>query len=154
MHLTDRLLAIALAEAGYAAMRIDPYGTCDSDGDPRGLDQIVASERATDRAIAFVKARAGVERVVLVGGLFGGTLACHFASRRRDVAGVVAWGALPSGRAFLREAVAFQRMRTANLRGVRPSSYDEGDEELRGFRLSKPTLEAIGKIDLMKLSQP
>ncbi len=74
-----RLLAEELVEEGFAAVRFDYYGTCDSDGlesDEALVDSWLSSIKSV---VAFVRA-AGEKRVVLVGLRMGATLAASVAS--------------------------------------------------------------------------
>jgi dienelactone hydrolase len=102
-------------------------------------------------AADFLRARSGKTELCVFGALIGGTLATVFAASRTDVSGLVLWGALPSGRALLRELIAFRAVTPANSRGARASDWEEGDQEAVGFLITRATADQIAALDLLKL---
>lgn len=152
LHASYRELALRLAAAGFPTLRVDYPGTCDSSGyarDPQLLDSWLASLHS---AADWLQRRSGLAQLSVFGALLGGTLAARFAADREQVTGLVLWGALPSGRAFLREAAAMRVMMTANAAGRRPAGFQEGDLECIGFLVPRAMAEQLATIDLLALS--
>jgi peptidoglycan/LPS O-acetylase OafA/YrhL/alpha-beta hydrolase superfamily lysophospholipase len=138
-----RHLAEDAERAGLIALRFDLDGTGDSAGDdldPARLDNWLDS---IDDACALVR-RAGAEQVVLVGVRLGALLAATAATRRDDIAGVVAIGAVPTGKALLREGSALQLA----LGLAPPTGAEPREREIVGFALTDETWNAITALDM------
>lgn len=146
-----RHLAEEAAQAGVIAVRVDLDGTGNSAGDgldPQRLECWLAS---IEDACELARSE-GAERLVLVGVRLGTALATLAAGLRHDVAGLVAIAPVPSGKALLREGRLLQM-----TLGLTPSPAGmlggTGDtQELVGFALTAATREALGAIDLCKLT--
>jgi alpha-beta hydrolase superfamily lysophospholipase len=138
-HRAHRRLAIELAAAGVPSLRFDYDGTGDSAGDDDDKGRLEAWLESIGRAVEELRARAFVDRVCLVGAGFGALLAAAFA-RRGGIDSLALFGPPASGRAWLRQARAFQL-----LRAPKGASAPIGGvcEELVGFRLTPETLEAL-----------
>lgn len=148
-HRVLRHFAQAAAAAGVPALRFDYDGTGDSAGDdrePRRLDAWVASIGA---AADTVRARTGVERVVLLGVRLGALLAALAAAQRDDVEGLVAIAPVLAGKTHVRELRALQMTTTAR---PAPSGVadDEGVQAALGFALTAETKAALGGVDLLR----
>lgn len=145
-----REFAETLARAGIAVIRVDYAGTGDSSGDDLDPDRVEAWMDSVDRAIDALRASPGITAIGLVGVRLGATLACVCASRRDDVACVVAWAPCRTGKIYVRELKMLAASERAETAGER-----SGDEiEAGGFTTSPATVAALSKIDLTKLSRP
>jgi pimeloyl-ACP methyl ester carboxylesterase len=138
-HYTYRLLAGALAEAGVLAIRFDYDGTGDSAGGDRDSGRVQAWLSSIAAAVTLAR-RCGAPSVSLVGMRMGALLAAVAAARDDGVEDVVLWDPTPSGRAFVREQSALQRLRS----DVIPLSGDE--VELPGFIYSAQTVADLGAL--------
>ncbi len=138
-HYTYRLLAEELAEAGMLAIRFDYDGTGDSAGSERDPGRVAAWLESIGEAIALAR-RCGVTNVSLVGMRMGALLAAVAAARQGGVDGLVLWDPLASGRSFLREQSALQRLRS----DLKP--LDDGRVELPGFVYSAETVAELGAL--------
>jgi alpha-beta hydrolase superfamily lysophospholipase len=86
--------ARALEARGVAALRFDHRGRGDSEGEDADadLDGMISDATA---AADFLRRRAGVAAVAMVGICSGGNVAIGAATLRKDVSRVVAWSTLP-----------------------------------------------------------
>lgn len=156
-QLADRVLvhfARRLATAGYAALRFDCRGYGDSDGE---LSNATLTTQLDDTrtAVAVLRARAGVDRIVLLGARFGGTLAALAASGDADMAGLALWSPVVYGRTYVRELL---RKRVAMLLAAQDggATRDEivaalerdGRVEFDGDALTLAMYQALSAIDL------
>lgn len=149
-HCSFRLLGDELAQRGYPTMRFDYPGTGDS------LDDAVARESghwnaflsSIDRAVDWLKRTTGVNRVVLCGLRAGATLAVLAAERRSDIAGLLLFEPVVSGRSYVRQMIL-----EADLQSGKTSSRGE-DLDIREFHFSAATLDKIAEVDLRKTRLP
>ncbi len=138
-HRAHRHLAIALANAGFPTLRFDYDGTGDSAGNDDDAGRVQAWLDSIGRAVEELKAYSAVDRVCVFGAGFGGLLASAFA-QRGGLDSVALFGPASSGRAWLRQARAFQLLKAP--KGAASTSADPV-EELVGFRVTPETLEAL-----------
>lgn len=143
-HRTLRHLAEDAASAGLFTVRFDLDGTGDSvgsDADPGRLGAWCASiQDACDLARG-----AGATQLVLVGVRLGATLAALSAAQRVDIAALITFDAVVSGKAWLRELRAFQA--AMNLQPA-PEPVADAGQETSGFLLSTETCAALKALDL------
>jgi dienelactone hydrolase len=153
-HRTLRHAAERLADAGFAVLRFDFFGTGDSMGDERSPDLVDAWLEDLDLAIAELKRASGAEQIALLGIRLGATLAMTQAARRGDVASLVLWNPYPDGESFVLESTRLHRMHTL----LEPDSFSGGPEsndgkEALGFLLTPSTIGDLGGIDLSSVSR-
>jgi len=142
-----RVLADDLAAAGYATLRFDYPGTGDSCDDATEKDgHWTAWQRSVDDAANWLRATTGAKRLVLVGLRLGTTLATLAAARREDVAALLLFEPVISGRNYVRQLALEVEM----LSGARPTKGE--DLYLREFRFAPATLDQIGDVDLRKVT--
>jgi alpha-beta hydrolase superfamily lysophospholipase len=142
-----RVLADDLAAAGYATLRFDYPGTGDSCDEAAEKDgHWTAWQRSVDQAANWLRATTGAERLVLVGLRLGTTLATLAAARRDDVAALLLFEPVVSGRNYVRQLTLEVEM----LSGMRPIKGE--DLYLREFRFTPATLDQIGEADLRKVA--
>ena len=142
-----RVLADDLAAAGYATLRFDYPGTGDSCDDATEKDgHWTAWQRSVDDAANWLRATTGAKRLVLVGLRLGTTLATLAAARREDVAALLLFEPVISGRNYVRQLALEVEM----LSGARPTKGEH--LYLREFRFAPATLDQIGDVDLRKVT--
>ena len=149
-HRSLQHLARSAAQSGFPTLRFDYHGTGDSAGsdlDPHRLDAWLASIHA---ACDTLRRRSGVGTIALVGVRIGATFAAVAAQRRYDVAGLVLWAPVASGRGFLRETGALARLTAHDdmLAGL-----PEGAASASGFVVAPETAEQLTALDLSQLER-
>jgi uncharacterized protein len=104
-HKAMRQLTMALARAGYHALRFDYFGTGDSAG---AGEEVTVEQWLEDIAVAAdeLKETSGVPRVSLVGLRLGATLAAHVATTRSDVDDLVLWDPVVAASRYVDELMA------------------------------------------------
>ena len=147
-HKSWRALAERIAALGFPVLRFDYGGAGDSLGTDRDPDRLEDWLESVRLAITELKARTGVDRIVLVGLRLGATLAARVASEMGGVAGIAMLAPVASGRAYARELSAFARM------VARPATGPVGVEpppglEVQGFLLSNDTQASLKSFELM-----
>lgn len=148
LHLAYRMLALRLCEAGYAVLRIDYPGTCDSEGWPRDRARVEAWLSCLDAGADRLLEWSGARELAAFGALLGGTMATLLSARRSDVKGLVLWGAHAQGRSMIRTEMAATAMRSAGA-GRPPPGHREGDQEALGFLLTQSMAGDLRAIDLL-----
>lgn len=142
VHRTLRHIAEGAAARGMPALRFDYPCTGDSAGDELASGQVARWIGAIGEAIDLLRARTGVQRVVVLGFRIGALLACEAVRGRSDVAGVVAFAPPSSGRLYVRE------LRMAALK-LNPGDGETQGEllETGGYAMSadsQATIAALG----------
>lgn len=150
LHRAYRNLALRLADAGFAVLRVDYPGTCDSEGMPRDSARVETWLGSLDAAAGFLKTRSGVTQLAVVGMLLGGTLGALLASRRNDVAALALWGAYVSGRTAVRTELAVAATLQPHAERGLPPAETNGDREAVGFLLSEKMMQDLKKVDLLR----
>lgn len=149
-HCSFRLLGDELAAAGTPMLRFDYPGTGDS------LDGAVATAgghwaawlNSVDQAAEWLKATTGVDRLVFCGLRTGAMLATLAAGKRSDVAGLLLFQPVVSGRTYVREMIL-----EADLQSGKTSTRGE-DLDIREFLFSAATLDQISSVDLRQAALP
>lgn len=149
-HRTLRHLAEDAAHAGFLALRFDLDGCGDSVGGDTDPDRIGAWIRSIEDACDLVRGN-GASRLVVVGVRLGATLAIQAAQKRSDISALVAFNAVISGKAYLRELRALQI--AMNL-APSPFSFDESGQETNGFLLNSEACEILKAFDLAATAPP
>lgn len=153
-HRACRHLAAQIARAGFPTLRFDYFGTGDSLGtdEETNFEQWHADLR---KAVAELRARSGVEQVILVGLRLGASLALSAASQTADLAGLVLWEPVVNGRNYLNELRA-QHEETIMRFFVLPKDYQPAAQpaELLGFALSDTMRASLEQVDLLTLMPP
>ncbi len=146
-HRSLRHFAEAAAASGVPALRFDYHGTGDSTGDDREPGRWDAWLGSVDAAVDELRRAAGLTHVCLLGVRLGAALAVLAASRRDDVAGLVAVVPVVSGRQWWRETRA---MENAMQLAAAPAGRElpAGLQESVGFVVTEETRAALGGVDL------
>ena len=150
LHLGD-----ALAAAGIVAMRIDYPGTGDSEGDAHTPDLFERWVGGVVAASRHLSELVGGAPPTLVGVRFGALLA-GLAATRADVQNLVAWHPVSSGKRYLREHRALERVagsggeeNGAGGAGAGERAFEKPERlEAGGFVLTRATMEALEAADL------
>jgi pimeloyl-ACP methyl ester carboxylesterase len=159
---TRRAWAIALAQAGHPAIRIDLPGTNDSAGSPRDPDRLEAWTTAVADAAGWLRQHAGCRRVAGLGIGLGGMLVWLAASEGAPIDDLVLWGTTPRGHRLVREMRAGTQIHVdlrlepaesgASDSADGPSdSQDGGLVEIFGRYMTPETVESIAQLDLPAL---
>jgi pimeloyl-ACP methyl ester carboxylesterase len=151
---TYRHLAEALAAAGFACLRFDPFGTGDSGGDEHTPGLVRGWIDDIGVAIAEVKVRARVDRVSLVGLRLGATLATIHAAASGDVDSLVLWNPCVSAAAFVKEVTKLHKVYARiepQLADARAPA-DDGVEALGTF-LPRALVDDLSRLDLLETAR-
>ena len=132
-------LAERLAAAGCPTLRLDYPGHGESAAPDPGAQTIEAAVAAVRAGIDFLKARAGVTEILVMGLRFGALVAALAAQGRPDIAGLALLAPPASGRAYLRSLTVQAHL----LAEGRASESAEGELDIAGFRLSAASQAAI-----------
>jgi alpha/beta superfamily hydrolase len=152
-HRAYRQLAIRLSSAGFPVLRFDFYGCGDSSGDcEEGEMRQWLADIST--AIGEIKGRCSVVKICLVGLRFGGTLAMLVGAERGDIAGLVLWEPVVSGRAYMEELTALhQQQLRPYIAGQSCHSNVNRQVEILGFPLTHGLRTDLEKINLLAVRQ-
>ena len=104
-YFTYRKVAVRLAEAGLAVLRVDYDGTGDSFGDSTEPNRVASWTDSVGSAIDTLE-QIGVDRVALLGMRVGALLAALAAARRERIDALVLWDPCLTGSSFVREQQA------------------------------------------------
>ena len=146
-HRTLRHLAEQAARAGFPAVRFDLDGSGDSAGDDTDPERVAAWLASIHDACGLARG-AGAGQLLLVGVRLGAMLATLAAPERTDVAALVAFNAVVSGKAYLRELRAFQA--SMDLQPP-PEAQAEPGQETSGFLLTEATCATLQSADLTRV---
>ena len=144
-HKSFRLMADALAAQGYPALRFDYAGTGDSLGSDRDPERLEAWITSIETAVAWLRANAQVDKIVLVGLRFGSALAALAAERLGNIAGLVLLAPVVTGRAYMRELSTLSNLIRRTDNG---QTSKAADLEIAGFLYTPETVKDISAIDL------
>ena len=143
-HRQLAILARRIAAKGTPTFRFDWPGCGDSAGDDLDPDLIPRSLASVQAAVDTLRGRAGVEHVDVVGLRIGGTLAASIIGRTEHAGSLALWDPFATGKAYLRNLRAFERLARKSKDWVKDDSY----ESAAGFRLSRETVAALESLDL------
>jgi alpha/beta superfamily hydrolase len=146
-----RHLAEAAAAAGMPTFRFDYHGTGDSAGSdyqPGRVESWLASVAA---AIDEAKQQTGASEVTLVGVRLGSLLAMYAAAARSDVAALVAWAPVHSGRARVRELRAFEKLMSGY--DPMPGDISDGAVAAAGFIFTAESVSHLGSLEVKELTR-
>ncbi len=149
MRKSWRLLAEAVARAGFPCLRFDYPGTGNSLGAMEAVTEAATWTRAVGDAADFLRAYSGVKRFVLIGQSLGALLAAEAAAARADVAALLLIAPAVKGRAYLRELALTARMVDEKI-GVKQDVVPGGGLGLLGFSLSPAMVCSLERLDLTK----
>ncbi|HEX3995303.1 MAG TPA: alpha/beta fold hydrolase [Acetobacteraceae bacterium] len=139
-HRSFRILADRLAAAGYATLRFDYPGTGDSDEPVVELWD--AWQNSLTDAVACLRARTGVSRLVFIGLRAGAIVATTVAAIRSDAVGLVLLEPTLRGKSYMTQLAVEARLRARDARRDAPGI------EIDGLHLGPSTIERLSAIDL------
>ncbi len=144
-----RHLAEGLARSGMPTLRFDYHGTGDSGGSDYEPGRVKAWLASVAAAIDEAKRLTGAPRVAVVGIRLGSLLAMYAAADRSDVAAMVAWAPVATGRARVRELRAFEQLMTGD--DPIPDEVPEGAVAAAGFILTRESVLAVTELEVARL---
>jgi alpha-beta hydrolase superfamily lysophospholipase len=149
-----RHLAERLAEAGFAVLRFDLFGTGDSGGD--GFPAGVVRSWVDDVRVAAeeLRRRSGARATALFGLRLGATLAFQHAAESGAVESLVLWNPCVSGKGFVTEVTRLHKMylRIEPQMASAVGSSADGEEAL-GLFLPRAMVDELSQIDLLQASR-
>jgi pimeloyl-ACP methyl ester carboxylesterase len=147
-----RHLAEAAAAAGMPTFRFDYHGTGDSAGSDYEAGRVSSWLASVSAAIDEARRQTGATEVTLVGVRLGSLLALYAAANRSDVAAIVAWAPVHSGRARVRELRAFEKLMSGY--DPMPGDIPEGAVAAAGFIFTAESVAQLGALDVKELARP
>ncbi len=148
-HRQLAVLAQRLAADGRTVFRFDWPGAGDSAGDDTDPGLVEAYIETVGAAARTLRDSSDVAEVDVVGLRIGATLALVAAARAPVAADFVLWAPHATGREYVREIRAFDRL--AVKRDQQPPEHEIDGEEALGFLLSSGTIAALQELDLQTL---
>ena len=145
-----RLLAEAIAEAGFPCLRFDYPCTGDSLGRATDVVSTAAWVASIGAAAATLRKLSGVRGFVFVGQSLGATLAVEAARGRRDVVGLQLVAPVLKGRAHMRELAVTATM-VADKIGIEADLAPDEGLSVVGFSLSPAMVDSIKALDLTRV---
>lgn len=159
-HRGLRAWAVALAKAGYMTLRFDLPGSGDSSGSPQDPDRVGAWISSTTAAGRWLRTRAGVQRLSLIGLGIGGLVTLGAMAAGLEADEVILWGTPARGRRAVRELRAIARFAVpteqigaippqdgaAETEAQRPKVAADGSLEVTGYLVTAETLDALGRL--------
>ncbi|MET0342508.1 MAG: alpha/beta fold hydrolase [Polyangiales bacterium] len=142
---TFTALAEQLAAQGFDVLRFDYHGTGDSPGTDADPDRVDAWRASIVAAATELRRLSGVRAISLIGLRLGASLAAEVASTSLSIDSAVLWAPCVSGRALTRE------LKVAAVTRSEADDAPLGDIEALGFLYTRGTLDALARIDLLKL---
>ncbi len=149
-HRSLRHLAEALARQGIPALRFDWHGTGDSAGVDEEADRWPVWQQNLRDAVAFVRQEFGARRVSVIGLRLGATMAAT-GLVDAELANLVLWAPVISGRTFVRELTAIDRTSEIPRKQVPSEPYDL---EPSGCVLTEETAAVLSRVDLLPSPPP
>ncbi len=151
MRKSWRLLAEAIAAAGYPCLRFDYPGTGDSLEHSTSIESATSWIEAIHDAADVLRLNSGVRRFVFVGQSLGATLAVEAARTRSDVVALQLIAPVVKMRHYMRELAATATMVAERIGMKLELSPDEGLSVV-GFGLSGAMVEDLKTLDVMKVT--
>ncbi len=147
-----RLLAEAIAGAGYPCLRFDYPGTGNSLGATADIASIAEWVGSVHRAAEFLRVRTGVRRFVFLGQSLGATLAVTAARARSDVVGLQLIAPVVKGRTYARELAATGALVAQRL-GVSHKASAVEALNVVGFPLTRSLVDSLKALEIARLDR-
>ena len=149
MRKSWRLLAEAIAAAGFPVLRFDYPGTGNSLGAMTAIVDTAQWTRAVGDAADFLRAYSGVKRFVFIGQSLGAALAAVAAGTRTDVAALLLIAPVVKGRAYVQDLAVTSSL-VADKLGITADPAPGEALSMLGFALSPSMVESLKALDLGK----
>ena len=146
------LLAHELAARGVNVLRFDYFGTGDSLGGPLNPGQVATWIDNIRAAAGWLRAHGGVSDISLLGLRLGALLAVNAATAIEDVSTLALIAPPASGKAWLRESLAFSSMVAPPAGAADRAGNEDGDIVIAGYRLTAETAADLNSLDWRKLT--
>jgi dienelactone hydrolase len=143
--------AIALAERGFAALRIDLPGTGDSAGAAAEPERVSSWPPAIAAAAEWLRALASPLRLAVIGIGLGGLLSVQALADGAPLDELVLWDTGSRGRSALRELRAYAGMIATGIGDAERAPAAGGELDLAGYAISPESAQALERIDLTEL---
>ncbi len=153
-HRARRTWARALAQAGFAAARIDLPGAGESAGSPEDPGRLDAWTSAVSDTAAWLRESSGASRVAAIGIGLGGLVAYRAVAQDAPIDDLILWAVPARGRAMLRELCAYQGIVAARYPDDSRTPPPDGGLEITGFLVSAETAGALEGLELTRLALP
>ena len=153
-HHSMRVIADSIARAGYPALRYQYPGTGDSCDIPSGgeaLDPSVHVEhwslwrQSVNKAVDWLRAATGAERVVIAGLRLGATLALEV-SARSDIAGLILLAPVLRGHSYIRQMAIEAQIENGQVVNL------ENGIEFMELDFAAETVRNISSVDMRQVS--
>ncbi len=151
MRKSWRLLAEAIAAAGYPCLRFDYPGTGDSLGRATEIETVAPWIEAIHDAADVLRLNSGVRRFVFIGQSLGAMLAVMAARSRSDVVALQLLAPVARGRHHMRELAATATM-VADRIGIELEPLAAEGLSVVGFGLSRAMVDSLKTLDLTKIT--
>ena len=149
-------LARRLTAEGFACLRFDYRGTGDSDG-PFTDFTLAGAVGDIAAAAAFLRQRAPVERLGVIGLRLGASLAWRAVEQGLDASLLALWQPITNGKLFyrlnIRRMLIRQMMTDGKAQGERDTA-DDASIDLDGFLASRAMCKEIEALDLAAADLP
>jgi alpha/beta superfamily hydrolase len=145
-HRTLRQLAVRLARRGLTALRFDPYGTGDSEGDESDWS-IARWQEDASSGLDVLRREAPGAALTALGLRFGTVLAVRAADSRVDVDSLVAWHPIAVGAEHLADLRSVRRARLRQFPVPVPRSVRGDRFQIVGFRLTEAFARELAAYD-------
>lgn len=152
MRKSWRLLAEAIAAAGYPCLRFDYPGTGNSLGHTTSIESVATWVNSIHDAAEMLRLNSGVRRFVFIGQSLGAALAAEAARGRSDVVALQLIAPVAKGRHYVRELAATSTM-VAERIGIQLELAPEEGLNVVGFGLSRALVEDMKTLDLTKIEE-
>ncbi|WP_158808242.1 alpha/beta fold hydrolase, partial [Beijerinckia sp. L45] len=149
MRKSWRLLAEAIAAAGFPVLRFDYPGTGNSLGAMTDIADAAQWTSAIGDAADFLRAYSGVKKYVFIGQSLGAALATAAAGARSDVAALLLIAPVVKGRAYVRELAVTSSL-VADKLGITVDLAPGEGLSVLGFSLSQSMVDSLKALDLTK----
>jgi alpha-beta hydrolase superfamily lysophospholipase len=150
-HYALRLLAEALADAGFSVLRCDYDGTGNSAGDNRDANRVDSWIGTVRQAVQVLRDMGNVD-ISGVGMRIGSLLAATVSTSGIAFDQLVLWDPCVSGRAFLREESALFSLLVEDIEVT--TLQTDGSLETSGIIYDATTVADLRKLDMAELPRP
>ena len=150
MRKSWRLLAEAIAAAGYPCLRFDYPGTGDSLGRSTAIEAVAPWVESIHDAAEVLRLSSGARRFVFIGQSLGATLAAEAARSRSDVVALQLVAPVVKGRHYTRELAATATM-VAERIGIKLELAPDEGLSVVGFGLSRALIADLKTLDMTKI---